>query len=133
MFFMGISYRSLEFRIHFFGTPIQAAFAAAMRAEGKCSTLGAELIKVIRVLASSKKEVLSQTLDANMRQRNFDQQMKKKTDRGSRSKLACPNSFRKGSVSTVKGSHYTDHAGSNPKLRDYKRPCYVIKGPTKHA
>ena len=69
MFFMGISYRSLESRIHYFNAPMQpAAFVAAMTAEGKCSTLGAELIKVIRVLASSKKEVLSQTLDANMRE-----------------------------------------------------------------
>ncbi|KAH7281668.1 hypothetical protein KP509_36G057700 [Ceratopteris richardii] len=48
--------RTLDSRMDIFSSQLKTAIDAAMTAEGKCSALGSELVKVFRTLASSKKE-----------------------------------------------------------------------------
>ena len=49
-------HRTLESKTQFFTAQIEIALTAAMKAEGKCSALGSELVKVFRALASSKRK-----------------------------------------------------------------------------
>ncbi|KAI5082117.1 hypothetical protein GOP47_0001860 [Adiantum capillus-veneris] len=56
--------RSLDSRMEVFSSQLQTAIEAAMTAEGKCSALGSELVKVFRALASSKKESPPKLLDS---------------------------------------------------------------------
>jgi hypothetical protein len=48
--------RTLDSKAHFFTAQIEVALTAAMKAEGKCSALGSELVKLFRALASSKRQ-----------------------------------------------------------------------------
>lgn len=47
-----------------FSSQLQTAIEAAMTAEGKCSALGSELVKVFRTLASSKKDSPPKLMEA---------------------------------------------------------------------
>ncbi|MCO5580459.1 hypothetical protein L7F22_034327 [Adiantum nelumboides] len=59
-----VATRALDSRMEIFSSQLQTAIEAAMTAEGKCSALGSELVKVFRALASSKKESPPKLLDS---------------------------------------------------------------------
>lgn len=70
-----------------FSSQVQTAIEAAMTAEGKCSALGSELVKVFRTLASSKKESPPKLLES---EESSEQHRHAKAEAVSGSKTKCP-------------------------------------------
>ena len=115
---MGISYRSLESRIHYFNAPMQpAAFVAAMTAEGKCSTLGCRASK-----GPPTSSIVHKGSPFADNWFSYGAEQFWVTDG-------------KEANTQLRDLHtlYRSCSGPNPNLREYKRPCYELKGPTKHT